>query len=374
MECAWCGRKKGLLEHFTRFGFCHRCDTMVRGQLKEAQLQIALTADFCDARLLRHRLGGASEPGDADLLRRLDEALGIILDLEAVRPTIPFFKSSLDSAHTRLMLCRVVLPESAALPPPAAQSALPQGERSERHTAFCALLASLEQLPFTPHEFTKRPRRRDPATLHDLSCAQVAASSDADKLGSYVALDVKTTGPNPRRCEIIGLSAVRFEAFTPRAVFSTLMIPQRPIPPRAVRRCGVDNEMVRGMPLIDEVMPALCEFAEGSRLVGYNLLTELAFLYVYGFTPPKQPHHLYDVLPLAQSFLTAPDSLIGRTGGYKGFDLPDYSLPALCDYYNICYEERYRAGADCLSIGLLFAALVRDRTGADRKEPPPRQE
>lgn len=368
MDCAWCGRKRGPLEHYTRFGFCHRCDALVRGQIKESLFLLDTTADRCDARLLRNRLGGGAEPADGELLSEIDEALGVMDDLEALRELASFFKTPLDEMRTRLVNCRAVLPNAPALPAPRTPPAMLPGETeaaARQRQAFRALLASLEWPPFEPCAFQKPVPRRNPANAGLLACAQVAAGADVDKLGAYIALDVKTTGPFLRRDEVIAVSAVRFEGFEPRAAVSTLVIPRRAISPRAAQRSGVDNEMVRGMPLMDEIIPPLREFLAGARLVGYNLPAELRFLYVCGIDAPADTHMRYDIPRLARAFLSAPDTL-SQHGDVRGYDVPDYSLPSLCDRFGIYYENRYRPGADCLSMGLLFAALVRARAHRGR--------
>lgn len=352
MECVWCGRKRGVLEHYTRFGFCHRCDALVRVQIKESLFSLESTADRCDARLLRHRLGGAAEPTDAGLLTEIDEALRIMDDLEELRAFASFFKTPLDEKRARILRCRAVLPNAPALPPPRGEPAVLPGETEEaaqRRTQFRALLSSLEWPAFEPQPFEKRPPRRSATELGMLPCAQVAAGADVTKLGTYVALDVKTTGPFASRDEMIAVSAVRFEDFTPRAAVSSLVIPRRAISQRAAERSGVDNEMVRGMPLIEELIPPLRTFLAGARLVGYNLPAELRFLYVCGINPPAELHLRYDIPRLTRGFLPT----------------QDLSLPALCDHFGVYYETRYRPAADCLSIGLLFAAIVRSRAGKE---------
>jgi DNA polymerase III epsilon subunit family exonuclease len=96
----------------------------------------------------------------------------------------------------------------------------------------------------------------------------------------FTVFDFETTGLYPytgdRICEV---ACVRART-SGRAVkrFHTLVDPGRPISYGAYSVNGITDEMVRGAPSIEEVLPRLLKFMEGSVLVAYNAGFDLGFL------------------------------------------------------------------------------------------------
>ena len=62
----------------------------------------------------------------------------------------------------------------------------------------------------------------------------------------FIAFDLETTGTVPGADQIVEIGAVLFENGQPTAVFSTLINPQRPIPPGASAVNGIFDHMVQG--------------------------------------------------------------------------------------------------------------------------------
>lgn len=65
---------------------------------------------------------------------------------------------------------------------------------------------------------------------------------------------------------ITEIGAVRVTGGVVDKEFSTLVNPQRPIPPFIENLTGITNQDVRDAPTIDAVFPALLEFIYGSTL------------------------------------------------------------------------------------------------------------
>ncbi len=76
----------------------------------------------------------------------------------------------------------------------------------------------------------------------------------------FIAFDLETTGTVPGVDQIVEIGAVRFIDGQPEAIFATLIDPLRPIPPGASAVNGISDDMVRGKPLIDSVLPSFAEF------------------------------------------------------------------------------------------------------------------
>ncbi|WP_373453085.1 3'-5' exonuclease [Bifidobacterium callitrichos] len=71
----------------------------------------------------------------------------------------------------------------------------------------------------------------------------------------YVTLDLETTGFYPNSCSITEIGAVRVRDRRIVDRFQQLVNPLRPIPAQVVKLTGITDEMVAGLPTIDEVLP-----------------------------------------------------------------------------------------------------------------------
>lgn len=95
----------------------------------------------------------------------------------------------------------------------------------------------------------------------------------------YVAVDLETTGLDPRRDAIIEFGAARVCGGCIDERFSVLVNPSRPLDPFITRLTGITDHMLRGAPAIDEVLPAFLEFAGEDVILGHNVRFDLGFLY-----------------------------------------------------------------------------------------------
>ncbi|MCI0520009.1 MAG: DEAD/DEAH box helicase [Chloroflexi bacterium] len=95
---------------------------------------------------------------------------------------------------------------------------------------------------------------------------------------SVVALDIETTGLDPKKDAILEIGAVRFSGHRVEAEWSTLLHPGRPIPPFITNLTGITDQMVLQAPPIKAVLPALVEFVGDSPIVGHNIAFDLSFL------------------------------------------------------------------------------------------------
>ncbi len=98
---------------------------------------------------------------------------------------------------------------------------------------------------------------------------------------SYTVFDLETTGLRPDSGdEIISVSAVRI--VNSRIIFeesyNQLINPQRPVPEGSIRIHGIRPEILRGQPLIEEVLPDFQQFIKGTVLVAHNIDFDLRFL------------------------------------------------------------------------------------------------
>lgn len=95
---------------------------------------------------------------------------------------------------------------------------------------------------------------------------------------TLVALDIETTGLDPKRDTILEIGAVRFNGRRVEEQWSTLINPGRSIPTFISRLTGITNQMVAHAPSISEVKTELAEFVGEETIIGHNIAFDLAFL------------------------------------------------------------------------------------------------
>lgn len=96
---------------------------------------------------------------------------------------------------------------------------------------------------------------------------------------SLIALDLETTGLDPRKDAIIEIGAVRFSGQRDEAEFHSLINPGRPIPQEITHLTGINNEMVRNAPPLMAVLQQFVDFVGESPVVGHNVQFDLGFLF-----------------------------------------------------------------------------------------------
>lgn len=162
----------------------------------------------------------------------------------------------------------------------------------------------------------------------------------------FIAFDLETTGTVPGVDQIVEIGAVRFIDGQPEAVFSTLIDPLRPIPPGASAVNGIFDEMVKGKPTIDSLLPAFAEFCGDDILVAHNAPFDAQFL-----TADIKKHEIFaprgvvlDTLPIARKVFPG---------------LPNYKLGTLVQHLKIPTTDFHRAEEDATYCGHLFFNMLK---------------
>lgn len=95
---------------------------------------------------------------------------------------------------------------------------------------------------------------------------------------SYVAIDLETTGLNPKEDRILEIGAVKIRGGNVEKEFSTLINPKREITDRIVDLTGITEKMVENAPAIQEIIEEVIAFCEDLPLLGHNILFDYSFL------------------------------------------------------------------------------------------------
>lgn len=159
----------------------------------------------------------------------------------------------------------------------------------------------------------------------------------------FTVFDFETTGLYPyagdRICEV---GAIRIGSGGEIAgKFHALVDPRRPISYGAFRVNGITDEMVRGKPTIDEVLPRFMNFLNDSVLVAYNAGFDLGFLeYALGHKRDAlKPFFVIDALKLARRV-------------FPGFER--YNLGAVSHSLGVAMAIEHRAMADVYATWKIF--------------------
>lgn len=98
---------------------------------------------------------------------------------------------------------------------------------------------------------------------------------------TYTVFDTETTGLEPSKGdEIIQIGAARIvnNRLLQQEVFDQIVDPEIPLKPESIPIHGITEDMVRGKPNIDIVLPAFHEFCEDTVLIAHNAAFDMRFL------------------------------------------------------------------------------------------------
>lgn len=161
----------------------------------------------------------------------------------------------------------------------------------------------------------------------------------------FVVVDVETTGGTPDRghrvTEVAAVVVTRGEI---GEVYSSLVNPQRPIPPNIIGLTGITNQMVAGAPPFTEVSGPLMEILRGRVFVAHNAPFDWRFLCA-------ELGRAANVLPAGPQLCTV------RLSRRLLPQLPSRSLDALVKYFRLTMESRHRAKDDAVATAHLLLRL-----------------
>jgi exonuclease, DNA polymerase III, epsilon subunit family len=165
-------------------------------------------------------------------------------------------------------------------------------------------------------------------------------------MNTYVAIDLETTGINPKNDRIIEIGAVKVDDGEISDSFTTFINPQMSIPPRIQELTGITMKMVQMAPTIEGVLPDLLAFCEEYPLLGHNIIFDFSFV----------KHKAVNQGLIFER--TGIDTLAIARQTLK--QLESKRLGALCEHYQIEMKRSHRATDDALAAHLLYQRLRHD--------------
>lgn len=157
-----------------------------------------------------------------------------------------------------------------------------------------------------------------------------------------IALDIETTGLDPRRDAIIEIGAVYFDGEKVAGTWQSLINPQRSVPALITQLTGITNEMVAGAPVLKDVIQNFADFVGNRPIIGHNISFDLSFLRLH---TPLKDNPVNDTFEIASVLLPT---------------APRYSLSALVDRLDLHNLNPHRAQDDAEATLAVFNRLAEE--------------
>ena len=161
---------------------------------------------------------------------------------------------------------------------------------------------------------------------------------------TFVVYDFETTGLNPVTDEIIEIGALKIVNGEFSEVFTTLVNPQRPIPPQSTKVNRITDEMVSNAYTIGQVICDFYLFCKDCQMVGYN---NIAFDSLFLINAGKKVGLNFSNTQI-DAFLLARDKISG---------LKNYKLGTVSKYLDVNLIDAHRALNDVIATAECFLKL-----------------
>ena len=160
----------------------------------------------------------------------------------------------------------------------------------------------------------------------------------------FVAFDLETTGLSSKNDTIIEIGAVRMRGSQELERFQTFVDPGRPLDKKITELTGITDDMLRGAPKLDAVLPEFLKFVGERVLVAHNADFDTGFIrqacnqlgYEYTFTSA-------DTLILSQN-------LMPQLGKFK--------LNIVADALSLPEFNHHRAADDAVICGMIMSRFI----------------
>ena len=160
----------------------------------------------------------------------------------------------------------------------------------------------------------------------------------------FVAFDLETTGLSSRNDRIIEIGAVILKNGEEIDRFQTFVDPERPLEKKIVELTGITDEMLRGAPKIQQVLPEFLKFIGDRVLVAHNSDFDTGFIRAECARQGLQYNYTAaDTLILSQNLLR---------------HLNKFKLDVVSNALSLPDFNHHRAGDDAMTCGLIMTKLM----------------
>lgn len=162
---------------------------------------------------------------------------------------------------------------------------------------------------------------------------------------SYVAVDIETTGLNPKLDKIIEIGAVKVVGGRVAEEFGMLVQPRRQLDERIIQLTGIDDKMLEGAPGAEEVIGRMIEFCIGYPLLGHHILFDYSFLKKVAVNAGLEFEKAgIDTLVLCRKFMPAAERK---------------NLASACRFYQVENQSAHRALSDAHAAHELYQEMMK---------------
>lgn len=170
---------------------------------------------------------------------------------------------------------------------------------------------------------------------------------DVLKSTTYIVFDIETTGLSVTQNKIIEIAAVKMEDGKEIDRYATFVDPHVRIPYNIQQLTNINDDMVKGAPDVEEVLPQFVDFAGDAILVAHNARFDVGFINakLKEMGLPEMNNPVLDTLELARMLFPT---------------LKNHRLNTLAAKYKVSLENHHRAIDDTLALGEILNGLLED--------------
>lgn len=164
------------------------------------------------------------------------------------------------------------------------------------------------------------------------------------KKTEYAIVDIETTGGNASGSRITEICIIIHDGVNVVDRWETLVNPQKEIPLPIFALTGINNEMVAGAPVFDDIVEKVFDMLSGRVFVAHNVNFDHSFI--------KHELELSGFKWTTRKLCTVRAARKIKPG------LPSYSLGNLCRSLDIPLLQAHRAGGDADATAMLLSRLL----------------
>ena len=182
------------------------------------------------------------------------------------------------------------------------------------------------------------------AYLVDDNIPVVLFSKNQHLEDTYVVFDLETTGLSPLSEKVTEIGAVKVRNGLIIDRFSTFVNPQKSIPDKIVELTGITDDMVKGAPTIEEVLPKFLEFCEDTVLVAHNAGFDTGFIKYFARQQGLVVNQtILDTVELSRTLFP---------------ELKRYKLNLIAKHLGITLDNHHRAVDDAEATAEIFIKMI----------------